>query len=128
MLPLIVAAGAALVAAAAIGNSAGRTEANAGEQLYRQCYSCHSLAAGENLPSGPTLYGIVGKAVAAEEGFDYSPALRRFAQQHPRWTPKLLDRFIAEPDAVVPGTYMSFHGLAGPADRSALIAYLGRGR
>ena len=107
---------------AAIPSSA--SDPQQGERLFQQCYSCHSLAPGENLPSGPTLHGIVGRGIAAEPGFDYSPALQRFAQDRPRWTDELLDAFIADPERLVPGTHMSFHGLANAADRSALIDYL----
>jgi cytochrome c len=115
------------LAAAACGTTGnGEKAAAVGPAAYAQCYSCHSLEPGENLPSGPTLHAIVGRAVAAEPGFDYSPALRRFAQANPRWTPQLLDRFIADPEALVPGTYMSFHGMADPAERDALIAWLQR--
>lgn len=95
-----------------------------GERAYRQCYSCHALEPGKNDLSGPTLYGIVGRAVAAEPGFDYSPALKGFAKREPRWTEALLDRFAAEPEEVVRGTSMTYHGLADAEARKALIAYL----
>ena len=50
--------------------------------------------------------------------------MRRFAQRHPRWTTQLLDRYIADPEKLVPGTSMNFHGIADAAERRALIAYL----
>lgn len=93
---------------------------------YAQCTSCHSLDPGENLPSGPTLYAIIGKPVAAESGFAYSPALRDFGVTNRRWTPELLDRFIADPEELVPGTHMAFHGIADEPQRAALIDYLQR--
>ena len=95
-----------------------------GERLFRQCYACHAMEPGANTPAGPTLHRIVGSAVAAEAGFNYSPALRRFARQQPLWTPDLLDRFLADPAAVVPGTEMGYPGLDDPAQRRALIAWL----
>ena len=125
--PLLCAAGVLLIAAGALAPTPGAVGASKGEILYQQCNSCHSLEAGDNLPSGPTLHRIVDKPIAAEDGFHYSPALRRFAQQYPRWTPELLDRLIADPEALVPGTYMSFHGIADLAERAALIAYLKNG-
>ena len=97
-----------------------------GERLYRQCYACHALEPGRNTPAGPTLQAVVGKPIAAEPDFDYSPALRRLAAAEGRWTPDLLDRFLAEPGAVAPGTEMGFLGMADPAERRALIAWLGR--
>ena len=97
-----------------------------GERLYRQCYACHALEPGRNTPAGPTLHAIVGRPVAAEPGFDYSPALRRLAAARGRWTTDLLDRFLADPAAVAPGTEMGFVGLHDAAERRALIAWLGR--
>ena len=119
-----------LAALAAAGCAASTVEpvgqSTAGALAFARCQSCHSLAPGENLPSGPTLNGIVGRPVAAQPGFDYSPALRRLALAEPRWTPALLDRMIADPEALAPGTYMAFHGLSDPAEREALIEWLKR--
>ena len=97
-----------------------------GERLYRQCYACHALEPGRNTPAGPTLHAVVGRPIAAEPGFDFSPALKRFATQHPRWTAELLDRFLADPSGFVPGTEMGYPGLDDPAERQALIAWLAR--
>ena len=52
--------------------------------------------------------------------------MRRFARRHPRWTPALLNRYAADPEALVPGTSMNFHGISDPAERRALIQYLER--
>ncbi|HEV2817425.1 MAG TPA: hypothetical protein VGW40_09435 [Allosphingosinicella sp.] len=91
---------------------------------YAPCAACHALEPGRNSPAGPTLHAIVGRPVAGLEGFNYSPALRRFARRHPRWTRTLLDRFLADPEALVPGTEMGFIGMSDPARRRALIDWL----
>jgi cytochrome c len=88
-----------------------------------KCYSCHSVEPDENV-SGPTLHQVVGRRVAAVPGFTYSPALRAFAQKHPRWTRELLLRFAADPEKLVPGTTMVFHGIPDPKERAALVGYL----
>jgi cytochrome c len=95
-----------------------------GEQVYRRCYACHALEPGRNTPAGPTLHDIVGKPIAAESGYNYSPALRRFAEHNGRWFPSLLDHFLADPQAAAPGTEMGFPGIDDPAERQALIAWL----
>lgn len=97
-----------------------------GERLFRRCIACHTLEPGRNSPAGPTLHNIVGRAVAAEPRFRYSPALRDYARSHPRWTEAELDRFLADPLGVVPGTDMSFQGLDDPAARRTLIRWLAR--
>jgi cytochrome c len=107
------------MAAAAGAGSASE----AGERAFRKCYSCHSVTGSEKL-EGPGLRGIVGRRVASQSGFDYSPAMERFAERNPVWTEGLLDRFAADPEAVVPGTSMAFAGMRDPGERAELIAYL----
>ena len=96
----------------------------AGEQAFQKCYACHATEAGKNDLTGPSLHGIVGRRVAAVPGFDYSPALKRFAAENPLWTHALIDRYAADPEGLVPGTSMTFHGMPDPRERQALIAYL----
>lgn len=95
-----------------------------GERIFQYCYSCHSVVPGETNLQGPNLAGIIGRPIAAQEGFDYSPAMRSFAARESAWSEALLDRFTAEPEAVVPKTSMQFHGIDDPAERADLIAYL----
>ena len=95
-----------------------------GERAYQKCFSCHSLESGKNDLTGPTLHKIVGRSIAAERDFNYSPAMRKFADREGQWGKGLLDKFIADPEAMVPGTSMMFHGIGDPAERAALIAYL----
>ena len=132
---LAAAAGTALAAAAACaappspaGNDSKATavELAEGERIFRQCYACHATEPGRNTPAGPTLHAVVGGPIADEAGFNYSPALRRLARQQDRWTPELLDRFLADPAAVAPGTEMGYPGLADRGQRRALIAWLAR--
>lgn len=40
------------------------------------------------------------------------------------WNDKTLDRFLAKPMAMVPGTVMTYDGVPDAADRADLIAYL----
>jgi cytochrome c2 len=124
-----LAGAAALLAAAACVEAAPRGDAAtlaAGERAYRKCYSCHSLEGPDPSTQGPSLRGIAGRAVAAEAGFAYSPAMRAYAQRQPRWSPEALDAFIADPQAAVPGNDMGFFGVSDAAERRALIAYLAR--
>jgi len=107
----------ALVAAALLA-------AAPGVEAFAECVACHALEPGRDTPAGPTLHRIIGRPVASMPGFNYSPALRRFAARNPRWTPALLDRFLADPESVVPGTEMGYVGMRDPARRRALIGWL----
>lgn len=97
-----------------------------GTRLFRRCVACHALSPGRNTPAGPNLHGVVGRRIAAQPGFRYSPALQAYGREHPRWTPELLDRFLADPEAAVPGTEMGFPGLSSLAERQTLIRWLAR--
>jgi cytochrome c len=95
-----------------------------GEKAFQYCFSCHSIEPGETNLQGPNLRGIVGRPIAAMQGFDYSPALRAFAQRNDHWSEALLDRYLAAPEAVVPKTSMAFRGVDDANERNDLIAYL----
>ena len=95
-----------------------------GAAAFRKCYACHSVERGESGLTGPNLHAIVGAPVGREAGFDYSPALRALAARQARWDPASLDRFIADPEQVAPGTSMTFTGMADPQERADLIAWL----
>ena len=97
-----------------------------GERLFRRCVACHALEPGRNTPAGPTLHNIVGRPVAAETGFRYSPALRAYARTRPRWTEAELDRFLTDPLAAISGTDMGFQGMGDRRERRVLIRWLAR--
>jgi cytochrome c len=92
-----------------------------GQFLFAACAGCHAVADGATHGIGPDLAGIMDRPIADSDGFRYSPAL---AGLPGRWTEKALDRFLTDPQAFAPGNTMVFSGLADPADRSDLIAYL----
>jgi cytochrome c2 len=95
-----------------------------GERQFGRCYACHSLDPADAGLSGPHLAGIAGRPAGAVAGFDYSPAMDAAAQSGLTWTEAALERFIADPDSVVPGTSMSPTGMVRADQRAALIAYL----
>ena len=95
-----------------------------GEKVFQYCYSCHSMQPDEINLQGPNLHGIVGRKIASQEGFSYSPALRAFAQEEDRWSEALLDRYLTAPYKLVPKTSMAFPGIEAQDERADLIAYL----
>lgn len=96
-------------------------QAKRGRLLYLQCRACHELQPSGAALVGPHLGGLVGRKVAGVEGFGYSSALRA---QSFVWDRASLDAWLASPGKMVPGNTMAFAGIAGEADRAALIAYL----
>ncbi|WP_342240486.1 c-type cytochrome [Inquilinus sp. OTU3971] len=117
---LVVAAAAAfaLPMAAQAQDAAG--DAAKGKQVFAKCQACHSLDAGTN-KLGPSLHGVVGRASGAIDGFRYSDAMKN---AHLTWDDATLDKYLANPKTLVPGTKMVFPGLPKEEDRLAVIAYL----
>jgi cytochrome c2 len=118
---------ARLVVAATIlfaGTPTPAAPRSAGERAYQKCYSCHATERGKNDLEGPSLHGIIGRRVAAVRGFEYSRPMRAYARKHPRWNERLLDRYIADPEAAIPGTRMNFPGMRDAKERKALLEYL----
>lgn len=91
-----------------------------GETLFRQrCQSCHSVTPGVTSPLAPNLAGVLGRKAAAT-GFNYTPALRASGLT---WSRANLDRFLAAPPRLVPGTGMAT-SLPDPRQRAAIIDFL----
>ena len=98
-----------------------KTAPDRGKLAYQKCYSCHSLTADQKL-EGPPLGGIVGRRVASQAGFAYSPAIEAHGGA---WTYEQLDRYLASPARTIPGNKMSFAGIRNPKSRANLLAWLG---
>ena len=103
----------ALCAAAHAGPNAAH-----GEQIYVRCQACHALASDR---VGPHHCGLFGRRAGSVPGFDYSAAMKK---SRIVWNDKTLDRFLVHPLKMVPGTAMTYDGVAVPQDRADLIAYL----
>jgi cytochrome c len=101
--------------------AAAAVQAKRGRLLYLQCRACHELQPAGAALAGPHLGDLMGRKVAAVEGFAYSAALRGPAFA---WDRARLDAWLAAPGKVVPGNTMAFAGIASAEDRAALIAYL----
>jgi cytochrome c len=112
-----VAACAALALAAAVGH-ASTGDARRGEEIYTRCLACHAL---EYDRVGPRHCGLIGRRAGSVKGFGYSPAMKRSRLV---WNEANLDRFIADPAKVLPGTTMTYAGVKDPRERADLIAWL----
>lgn len=85
------------------------------------CVVCHSLEKDGPLKVAPNLWGIVGAPKARAKGYGYSLAL---AQAGGVWTREDLDKYLTNPDALLPGTKKTIIGLPDPKERTEIIAYL----
>lgn len=105
------------------GNALANAEGDVqrGAALFQQCAACHSLAPGRHM-TGPSLAGVFGRQAGAAEGFlRYSDPLKRSGLV---WNAQSLDRWLKDPQALVPGNAMAFRGVADFRARADLVAYL----
>jgi cytochrome c len=98
-----------------------------GQETAKECELCHNLGKGQGAKIGPDLYGVVGRKVASEAGFNYSSALKDSAVAKSgdgTWTFDKLNVWLTNPRADVPGTLMTFAGIDSEKQRANVIAYL----
>ena len=119
--------GRPLSAAAAIAVLVLPLAANAADEdleitFNDHCRECHSFLKDDNR-LGPSLYGVVGRKAGTEPGYGYTQSLK---DSGVTWDEPTLDKWIADPGAVIPGNGMSppYGGVADPDIRKRIIAYL----
>ncbi|WND77746.1 c-type cytochrome [Thalassospiraceae bacterium LMO-SO8] len=109
---------AAAIAAASPAQAAVAPDPVRGKQIYDRCLACHAVAHDR---VGPRHCGLKGRRAGSLPGFDYSGAMRAAGFI---WNNQTLDRFLADPLGVVPGTTMTYDGVKDDWERRDLVAYL----
>jgi len=107
-----------LVVLASASSSGEAGAALRGEEIYARCLACHALAYNR---TGPRHCGLFGRRAGSLPDYEYSDAMRKSGIV---WDAATLDRFLAAPTRVVPGTTMGYAGIPDPAERAALIEWL----
>ena len=116
--PSSIVAIAAPLSVALLSSPAGANDVGKGRSLFdRRCTGCHRL---DDIRSGPRLRGVVGRAAGSDAGFPYSDALKA---SRITWSEATLDRWLANPDALVPDNDMAFR-VSDATERAQIIAYL----
>jgi cytochrome c len=94
-----------------------------GQQAFNNaCRTCHMVREGDNR-LGPNLHKIVGRKAGSQP--DYARFSSAMKDPGFVWNEENLDRFIANPDEVVPGNSMKpYGGLSSGEERKKIIAFL----
>jgi cytochrome c len=100
-----------------VPNPCAAASAAHGEELYQSCQDCHSLDSND---VGPKHRGVFGRKAGAVSDYSYSPALKSSGIT---WTEDTLDKWLTDPQKLVPGSKMFFH-LDAAQDRADVIEYL----
>jgi cytochrome c len=94
-----------------------------GEQVFKKCAICHQVGPTAKNMVGPVLNGVAGVKPAQKQGYQYSPAMVKFAETA-TWDDATLDKYLENPKGPVPGGKMAFVGLKNPQERADVIAYM----
>ena len=83
----------------------------------KRCTGCHAMDADRE---GPRLAGVYGRRAGSVAGFTYSTGLKNLGVT---WNDATLEKWLSDPDMVVPDNNMSF-SVPKADERRDLIAYL----
>ena len=97
---------------------AGGGDASRGEDVFqKRCTGCHAMNADRE---GPRLAALFGRKAGSVSGFTYSKGLKN---SNWTWTDATLEKWLSDPDVMVPDNNMSF-SVPKAEERRDLIAYL----
>ncbi len=129
----------ALVAAAAAlpAGTASAQDATKGEQVFKQCMTCHRIGPDAKNLVGPALTGIIGRQSGTAPGFSYSPLNKAAGENGLVWNNELIMQYLPDPNAFLKkfltekgkpdlatgSTKMAFK-LADEQQRKDVIAYI----
>ncbi len=113
---------AAAVVTPAICAAGSKPDIENGKATFNtMCSVCHSVQKTGGPTVGPNLLGVVGRKAGSESEFTgYSPALKASKLT---WSKKTLNKFLANPGEMVPGTFMPIQ-ISDDKTRADVVAYL----
>jgi cytochrome c len=106
----------------AIASLAGRAQTpKSGKEVFEaRCSGCHAL---DRDKEGPRLGGVYGRAAGSVAGFQYSAELSKAKLV---WNDETLEKWLADPDQLVPNNDMAFH-VPNSDERRSIIQFLKSG-
>ncbi|MEE8439453.1 MAG: c-type cytochrome [Micropepsaceae bacterium] len=109
-----------------LANTASAADAGFGERLFDRCLPCHTISQGGPHSLGPNLFGVIGRAAGAAEGYVYSPAMTNSGVT---WTPENIALFLRDidgssPDSFIPGNRMFQPAPPTPDQVADMLAYM----
>lgn len=131
----------AMVAAAFVlhGGAASAQDAAKGEQVFKQCMTCHRIGPDAKNLVGPVLTGVIGRQSGTAPGFAYSALNKAAGENGLVWSDDLIMQYLPDPNAflkkfltdkgkadlAVGSTKMAFK-LADEQQRKDVIAYINK--
>lgn len=110
------------VTAAHADDAAAPGDAAKGEKVFAVCKACHQIGPNAHNAVGPVLSGVVGRKAGTYPGYNYSEANKNSGLT---WDVATLQKYLAGPQKLVPGTKMIYPGFPNNPEKSNdVIAYL----
>jgi cytochrome c len=114
----LIVSGLGLVMAGWVSRLSGQPAPNSGKELFgKRCGGCHAV---DRDKEGPRLGGVYGRPAGSVSSFQYSDALKNVKFV---WNEQLLDKWLTDPEQLVPDNDMAFH-LENGDERHKIITYL----
>jgi cytochrome c len=120
----------------AAGEAAGGDAAK-GEQVFKQCMTCHRIGPDAKNLIGPVLTGVIGRQSGTAPGFAYSSLNKNAGENGLVWSEDLIFQYLPDPNAflkkflaekgkedLATGTTKMTFKLANEQQRKDVIAYI----
>jgi cytochrome c len=114
----------ALVAAAAAlpAGEASAQDATKGEQVFKQCMTCHRIGPDAKNLVGPVLTGVIGRQSGTAPGFAYSTLNKAAGENGLVWSDDLIMQYLPDPNAFLK-KFLTDKGKADLATGSTKMAF-----
>jgi cytochrome c len=139
---VVTKSGVLTVVAAAMavsGSGAYAQDATKGEQVFKQCMTCHRIGPDAKNLIGPVLTGVIGRQSGTAPGFAYSALNKAAGEAGLVWSDDLIMEYLPDPNAflkkfltdkgkadfAIGSTKMTFK-LADEQQRKDVIAYINK--
>jgi cytochrome c len=127
------------VAAAVSSSAASAQDAAKGEQVFKQCMTCHRIGPDAKNLVGPALTGVIGRQSGTAAGFSYSSLNKSAGENGLVWSDDLIMQYLPDPNAflkkfltdkgkadLATGTTKMTFKLADEQQRKDVIAYINK--
>lgn len=81
------------------GSAAFAQDAAKGEQVFKQCMTCHRIGPDAKNLVGPALTGVIGRQSGTAPGFAYSALNKAAGENGLVWPDELIMQYLPDPNA-----------------------------
>lgn len=101
---------------------ASAQDATKGEQVFKQCMTCHRIGPDAKNLVGPVLTGVIGRQSGTAPGFAYSTLNKAAGENGLVWTDDLIMQYLPDPNAFLK-KFLTEKGKADLATGSTKMAF-----